>query len=109
MLKFELKRFSYKFHKDYNKDILTKEEYQAVKQFNSNEDIVVRKADKRNTFVILDRQDYHKKLLSLVSDETKFTKLRKDTTDLLKSKLNQLITIINSTNHDVKNNWSFFS
>ena len=104
MLKCELKRFSYKFHKDYNKDVLTKEEYQAVEQFNSNEEIVVRKADKSNTFVILDRQDYHEKLLSLVSDETKFTKLRKDTTDSLKSKLNQLITIVNSTNHDVKIN-----
>ena len=79
ILKCELKRFSYKFHKDYNKDVLTKEEYQAVKQFNSNEEIIVRKADKSNTFVILDRQDFHEKLHSLVRDETIFTKLRKDT------------------------------
>ena len=60
---------------------LTKEEYLAVKQFNS-----MRKSDESNSFVIFDHHDYHDNLHCLLRDETKFTKLRKNTTDSLKCK-----------------------
>ena len=97
-----MKRFGLRSYNDYNKDVLSKEDYLAVKEFVSNEDIVVRKADKSNTFVILDRSDYYAKLDSIIDDVTKFKMLSKDPTDALKSKLNKIVTSIHSLTHDLK-------
>ena len=83
-----MKRFGLRSYNDYNKDVLSKEDYLAVKEFVSNEDIVVRKADKSNTFVILDRSDYYAKLDSIIGDVTKFKIMSKDRTYSDKSKLN---------------------
>ena len=55
-----------------------------VREFLDNEDIIVRKADKNNTFVIMNRSDYMEKLDLIVNDENKFRKLDKDPTEALK-------------------------
>ena len=60
-LKCELKRFGLRNIRDYGRDVLTKEQHSLIKEFNNNENIIVRKADKSNTFVIMNKEDYNKK------------------------------------------------
>ena len=95
-LRCDLKRIGLRHTIDYNKDVLTKEQYQKVKEFRNNENIIVRKADKSNTFVIMNRKDYISKLHALLDNRQKFQKVRKDTVDNLKSEINDYITILNT-------------
>ena len=79
-----MKRFGLREIKNFDEDLLTREDYEMVREFLDNEDIIVRKADKNNTFVIMNRSDYMEKLDLIVNDENKFRKLDKDPTEALK-------------------------
>ena len=99
-LKCELKRMGINQQYNHSKDLITKEEYGIIKMFNENENIVIRKADKSNTFVIMNKTDYEDKIDALISDTSKFVRIQKDPSDKLKTELNAEITRINSTNND---------
>ena len=71
-----------------DKDLLTKEQYDLVKSFTSRPEIIIRKSDKSNACVIMDRSDYDTKLTQIVNDENKFQKISKDDTESLKNKIN---------------------
>ena len=74
-LKCELIRFRLKERPNFNKDLITKEQYTKLKELRNNNTIVLREADKNNTFVILNSKDYKKKLHGLISDPIKLRKL----------------------------------
>ena len=76
--------------------LLTEELREAAKQLRENSDIVIRRADKTSTYVILDNDTYLKKMEDLLSDKTKFEKLKKDPTDALKVKTNKIIDAANA-------------
>jgi len=94
--KTELKRYGLRDHKDFTKDLITKQQYEKIKHFNKNSEIITRKADKSNTFVIMNMEDYEGKINSVLEDTTKFLKIKKDPTSSIKSDINNIITIINS-------------
>ena len=100
-LKSDLEKFGMKKVNHFHEDLLTKEQYKMVKEFNQNDSIITRKADKSNVFVILDKDYYVQQINQLLSDETKFRKIVKDPTDELKRELNKHIGIVN-TSKDVK-------
>ncbi len=54
---------------------LTKAEFLALKELSANKDIIVQKSDKGNSVVILNKIDYVNKMLDILNDQTKFTKL----------------------------------
>ena len=101
-LKSELERFGMRNVQDYNKDVLTKNQYKKIKEFNTIESIVTRKADKNNVFVILDKEFYENEINRLLSDESKFTKIRKDPTEDLKKELNKHISVVNNSSKSIK-------
>ena len=72
-------------------NILTDRMKQAAKSLKSNTNIVIRKADKSNLYVLMDRQEYLEKLQKLISDESKFKPLSANPVDTLKIKCNKLI------------------
>ena len=82
--------------------ILTKEMREAAKQLKENKNIIIRKADKSNTYVILNKDIYENKLNKIVNDDTKFEKITRDPTSTLKTKLNGLIESINAVQSDIK-------
>ena len=45
---------------------------QSGKELKEHPDIIVRKADKANIYVIMDRSEYNEKLLTIILDDTKF-------------------------------------
>ena len=53
---------------------LPKAEFEALKILLKNKDIVVQKADKGNTVVILNRKDYVCKMKNILNDSSKFHK-----------------------------------
>ena len=56
-----------------------------------NPNIIVRKADKSNIYVILNKEDYKSKLDAILSDQSKFKKITRNPTNDLKNSLNKLI------------------
>ena len=84
-----------------NSRLLTRELRDAAKQLREKDDIVIRRADKASTYVILDTDTYMKKMETLLSDQTKFEKLKKDPTDALKVKANKIIYSANAVVGDV--------
>jgi hypothetical protein len=68
----------------------------AAKQLRDNEQIVIRKADKSNIFVILDKTEYISKINQIVSDESKFQRVSRDPSELLQRRANKLINTANS-------------
>src|SRR5436190_24118439 len=58
---------------------------------NNNKEILVTRADKRQTTVILDRNEYVQKMEALVSDPYTYKKLKRDPINALTNKLNSLI------------------
>lgn len=82
--------------RDYTKSqILTKDLNDTAKSLKANEEIVIRKADKANVFIILDKSDYKEKLDKILEDKSKFKKTSKNTTVDLKAEVNRLITQAN--------------
>ena len=62
--------------KDHRFENLSKEEYDAFLKLASNEDIVIQKADKGNTVVIVDKNIYIEKMEAILSDTSKFAKVK---------------------------------
>ena len=54
---------------------LSKEEHLALKDLIKNRDLVIQKADKGNTVVILNKNDYISKMNVILGDSSKFQKL----------------------------------
>ena len=94
-LKSELKTFGLKKSKQYEKDILSPEDYKKLKQLLKDDDIITRKADKSNVFVIMYKKDYCNKLKTLISDENKFKKIKNNPILDIKRRINSLIDVIN--------------
>ena len=102
MLKCELKRFGLKNNNDFQRDILSKSDYKIVREFVKNDEITVRKADKNNTFVIMNTSDYRNKLNAIVNQGNKFKRIDKDPTENLKKKLNSFITAANNYTNEIE-------
>ena len=81
--------------------ILTKELRTAAKELKSHPNIIVRRADKANSFVILDRAEYKDKLDAILADKQKFTRISRNPIASLKTKVNKLIAEVNR-NQDEK-------
>ena len=58
-----------------NENNLSKKEYLALKDLIKNRDLIIQKADKGNTVVILNKNDYIFKIKVILSDSSKFQKL----------------------------------
>ena len=81
--------------------LLTKQLKEAAKQLRDNEDIVIRRADKASTFVILDKDTYIKQMNETLSDTTKFERLTVDPTDKLKAKANTVVKAANAVEGEI--------
>ena len=78
VFKVNLKKVAFSSFKRYNflKELnLSKSEYDALKNLSANKDIVIQKSDKGNSVVIVNRDDYIKRMQDMVNDESKFEKI----------------------------------
>ena len=73
-------------YRDVGKNIdrnLSKEEHFALKNLVKNKDLIIQEADKGNTVVILNKNDYNLKMKKILSDKSKFQKLSIDKNKVL--------------------------
>ena len=97
-LKCELKRYGINEAKDFNKCLLSKEDRNVINELRNDDSISIRKADKSNAFVIMNRTDYETKINNILNDETKFSKVTEPVDKVINNsikKLNDIIQVIN--------------
>ena len=63
---------------------------------------LVKRGSGWQVFVILDREFYENEINQVLSDESKFTKIRKDPTEDLKRELNKHISVVNNSSKSIK-------
>ena len=78
-----------------NKDNITKQERLAIKTLAENTAIVINKADKGSTIVVLDRQHYIAEGNKHLSDTITYRPLTQDITSQTKDKINRIQTQMN--------------
>ncbi|XP_011869607.1 PREDICTED: uncharacterized protein LOC105562989, partial [Vollenhovia emeryi] len=67
-------------------------EFDRCKRFlRDNDDVFVTRADKGQVTVIMDRDDYNKRMTEMLNDQSTYKQVKKDPTKSLTSKLNSLI------------------
>lgn len=80
--------------KIFNKSLLKKYIDETQQFLKNNKEILILKADKINTTVIMDRKEYDNQIETLLNDENIYTKLKKDPTNQIQTKLNNIISNI---------------
>ena len=74
----QLRHSAFSWYKDTSKSFeknLPKAEFDALKILLKNRYIIIQKADKGNTVVILNREDYVCKMKNILNDSSKFPKV----------------------------------
>ena len=77
--------------------IYTPEMRAAAKELREHPDIIVRKADKSDVYVVMDKTAYMEKLQVILDDEQKFEVITRNPIAEIKTELNKTITNINSS------------
>ncbi|XP_064479329.1 uncharacterized protein LOC135392552 [Ornithodoros turicata] len=72
---------------------ITREEHKALRSLQEDSKIVILPADKGNSTVVLDRQDYDGKIRDLLDNST-YENLKKDPTSQIQTKLNKILADI---------------
>ena len=75
--------------------ILTPKLRDAAQTLRSDETIVIRKADKSNMYVIMNRNEYKSKLDDILKDDTKFKHITRNTTEELKKEVRSVCKDMN--------------
>ena len=68
----------------------------AAKELREHKSVIVRKADKANMFVIMEKSEYKQKLNNILNDPEKFKELKSNPIRKLKVKLNKMINKVNN-------------
>ena len=77
-VKTEIKKEAYSSFDNYNfwnELNISKEEFWALKGLSGNKDIILQKADKGNSVVLVNKADYTKRMKELLSDASKFKEI----------------------------------
>ncbi|KAI8495111.1 hypothetical protein Bbelb_270970 [Branchiostoma belcheri] len=70
---------------------ITREERTALKDLATNQDILILPADKGRCTVVLDREQYDRKVQDLLGDKDTYTSLKKDPTNKFKGKISSAL------------------
>jgi len=96
-LPIELRAEAVKLRGNYKSKILTPELKKAAEELKNNPDIIIKRADKTSMYVIMNKNEYFSKLNTILNDNSKFKKIKKDPSNEIKIKLNKIISQINSS------------
>lgn len=88
-LKTKLRCFGIK-HCQVGKEVLTKEEKNAIKTLKGNIQIVIQRPDKGGGVVVLNRDAYEEKLTNIISDQSKFMECAPSQTEKVKKEINTI-------------------
>ena len=76
-------------------NIITPRLKRAAKTLREDESIVIRKADKSNMYVLMNKSEYQQKLSDILSDCSKFKQIKRNPVDELKKKIHRITKSVN--------------
>ena len=79
-----------------SKAIITPELRTAAAKLKNNENVIIRKADKSSTYVILNKEDYLSKIDDILADSSKFKVIHKNPINEIKRRVNRLVETQNA-------------
>ena len=92
------KKIAFKSFYGYNssniKNNFNKRKWQAINSLSKDKNIIILKSDKSNQVVILDRDEYNKKLETIILDTSKFQKIDKDIVKYTRIEENRVSAIL---------------
>ena len=81
------------FYRYYNNNVpdnnLSKKVFIALQNLSKNKNLIIQKSDKGNSVVIVDREDYIRKMNDILNDKKKFWKINMKDNTLLNFAINQ--------------------
>ena len=84
------------------KPTLSSEETKALKELRNDLNLVISKADKGNTTVVMDKTDYDKRLLTILEDNTTYQQLQKNPTPNSKKIVTEFVSQLVADNKITK-------
>ena len=84
------------------KPVLSSEETKALKELRNDQNLVISKAHKDNTTVVMDKTDYDKRLLTMLEDNTTYQQLQKDPTPNTEKTVNTFVSQLVADNKITK-------
>ena len=92
-VKVKTKEAALSFYRYYNNNVpnnnLSKEVFIALQNLSKNKNLIIQKSDKGNSVVIVDREDYIRKMNDILNDKKKFWKINMKDNTLLNFAINQ--------------------
>ena len=91
-VKTKTKKPAISYYRSYNNNVpqnLSKKEFIALQSLSKNKGLIIQKSDKGNSVVIVQRQDYFKKMNDILSDQKKFSKVSLKDDTLLNITINK--------------------
>ena len=82
--------------------IISKELQEATKKLKNTEGITIRRADKTPALVLIKTDEYQHKLDTILADETKFQRIRRNPIEDIKKEANRTIERVNAMSSSVK-------
>ena len=90
-------------HRDFNKsDLVNPDMLKTAKSLKNHPNIIIRRADKSNVAIVLNKTDNKTRLDNIVQDSSKFKRITSYPINLLKVTVNKLIAMINKKNNSNK-------
>ena len=74
---------------------ITREEECTIRTLKNDSDLIILPADKGNTTMVLDRDEYEKKVESMLDDQLTYEKIKKDPAPSLERKMNAKLLTLN--------------
>ena len=85
-----------------SKSTLSSEETKALKELRNDQNLVISKAEKGNTTVVMDKTDYDKRLLTMLEDNTTYQRLQNDPTPNTEKTVNKFVSQLVADNKITK-------
>ncbi|XP_068247027.1 uncharacterized protein [Palaemon carinicauda] len=85
----------------YTSGIVTQDMKAAAKELKQIAGVTVRRADKTAAFVLIDTEEYHKKLDNILADSSKFVRLTRNPIEEIKKEANKTIEAVNAATNAI--------
>ena len=89
-------------HPVQHRSFMTKELKEAAKKLKTAQGITIRRADKTPALVLINTDEYHRKLDTILDDDSKFKKIRRNPIEDIKREANKIIDRVNALSSSIK-------
>ena len=89
-------------HPVQHRSFMTKELKEAAKKLKTAQGIAIRRADKTPALVLISTDEYHRKLDTILDDDSKFKKIQRNPIEDIKREANKIIDWVSALSSSIK-------